>query len=934
LNYSISNSSEEFSEATVSVVITGDINSLNEIVAPNDVEVNATGLYTAVDLGIATATNDTGNAIAVNLVGNTLFTPGNHIAYWETAVEGAESNVTVSQKVVVHPLVSLSKDQVAVEGSDASVRVLLNGEAPAYPLTIPFSLSGNVDADDYVMNVESVDVESGTEAVITISIVDDGVAEADETLTITLGDVNKGSQFVHTITITEGNVAPTIDATLSQDDELRQVITPTDGLVTINSVVEDVNGDLVTVLWDYDSNIIVDEENSNKLVFDPSTLSIGTYSVLLTASDNNVDSLSSEKRIYFSVRDELVELTTADTDGDLISDNQEGYTDSDNDGIPDYLDSINECNVVPQRVSEQNSFLVEGDAGVCLRIGNTLVNGETGGIELTTEEFDTFAGESDIGNVNVGGIFDYIATGLPVIGQSYNVVVPQRKPIPANATYRKYNDVSGWHLFVEDAGNQLHSAPGQAGFCPPPLSHIWTEGLTEGHWCVQLTIVDGGAYDDDGVANGEIVDPGGVAVEASDNIAPIAVSDSVRVQGDALIIIDVLANDTDIDNDTLTLGVVTAKLGIVTVTTDNKIEYQAKTDFIGLDVVSYSVSDGQGGTASSTVTVEVFANQAPIVIDDVANTDDRTAIIIDVLNNDTDADNDALSVLSANVDFGSVFVNSDGSLTFTPDVGFDGVATISYEVTDGVNNSVLGEVSVQVTALETVTVANESKGGSMGIMLLLITALAAFRANMRLNIKKRSTSMLAVFIGLCSFNTSASDGWFVSGAIGKSTVIERIKTSDVNQVTDVKFDDTDTSFHFGLGYQFTDYSITLGYEKLGDTTARITGDTLDVTQFQESVIDVAPVLVDGLSIGGQYNLWSNEVFNLSAGLGILMWDLDYESHVQDDVVLVDDSGVDVFYKVQVAYQMTDKVAINLQATRYDLPYNDVNNIAVGVTYQF
>ena len=45
-------------------------------------------------------------------------------------------------------------------------------------------------------------------------------------------------------------------------------------------------------------------------------------------------------------------------------------------------------------------------------------------------------------------------------------------------------------------------------------------GLTEGHWCVQITIEDGGENDDDQLANNQIVDPGGVAVLITQNTLP------------------------------------------------------------------------------------------------------------------------------------------------------------------------------------------------------------------------------------------------------------------------------------------------------------------------------------------------------------------------------------------------------------------------------
>jgi hypothetical protein len=90
------------------------------------------------------------------------------------------------------------------------------------------------------------------------------------------------------------------------------------------------------------------------------------------------------------------------------------------------------------------------------------------------------------------------------------VVIPQQAAIPANAVYRKV--VNGlWQNFVEDANNSIASAPGANGFCPPPGDSVYTPGLTEGNWCVQITLMDGGPNDTDGDANNSVSDPGGVA---------------------------------------------------------------------------------------------------------------------------------------------------------------------------------------------------------------------------------------------------------------------------------------------------------------------------------------------------------------------------------------------------------------------------------------
>ena len=65
----------------------------------------------------------------------------------------------------------------------------------------------------------------------------------------------------------------------------------------------------------------------------------------------------------------------------------------------------------------------------------------------------------------------------------------------------------------------MHWPPqrGVAGSCPSAADSSWTADLTEGDFCLKLTIVDGGANDADGIANGTIVDPVGIA-GASTNV--------------------------------------------------------------------------------------------------------------------------------------------------------------------------------------------------------------------------------------------------------------------------------------------------------------------------------------------------------------------------------------------------------------------------------
>ncbi|KNC65015.1 hypothetical protein AC626_25830, partial [Pseudoalteromonas rubra] len=322
---------------------------------------------------------------------------------------------------------------------------------------------------------------------------------------------------------------------------------------------------------------------------------------------------------------------------------------------------------------------------------------------------------------NIGGLFDFIATGLPQAGDTYTIVIPQRRPIPANAVYRKLKN-DEWVDFVVSGGNAILSAAGEPGYCPPPGSNEWTEGLAEGDWCVQLQIVDGGPNDDDGMANRSVVDPGGIAVPKTNNTLPVATADEVTIASGQQITIDVLENDTDADGNTLTITGATVDFGAVSIV-DNKLVYTPPATFVGVATIEYSISDGQGGTSNSQAIVNLTVNSAPTAMLDVASTDDRTSLVIDVLANDSDADGDELFLISAVATHGKATINIDGTLTYEPKVGFSGEDIIVYQVRDSKDAVSKGIVKVTVSGYQTVNVENKSSGGLGGLLVIMMSAL-------------------------------------------------------------------------------------------------------------------------------------------------------------------------------------------------------------------
>lgn len=135
------------------------------------------------------------------------------------------------------------------------------------------------------------------------------------------------------------------------------------------------------------------------------------------------------------------------------------------------------------------------------------------------------------------------------------------------------------------------------------------------------------------------------------------------------------------------------------------ITYTPDPDFFGVDCFFYDISDGSL-TDTATVCVTVTAvNDAPSANDDAATTEEDTAVVVPVLDNDSDVDGDPLAaVLVTGPSNGFLTLNPDGSFIYTPAVGFSGTDSFTYQSSDGVASD---------TATVTITVRDAGSPGRM-----------------------------------------------------------------------------------------------------------------------------------------------------------------------------------------------------------------------------
>jgi uncharacterized repeat protein (TIGR01451 family) len=210
--------------------------------------------------------------------------------------------------------------------------------------------------------------------------------------------------------------------------------------------------------------------------------------------------------------------------------------------------------------------------------------------------------------------------------------------------------------------------------------------------------------------------------------APRAEPDAVTTLQNGTVTVDPLVNDTPGTGATLdpstvlladpatgdwTTSVTISGEGTWTVDpATGAVTFDPEPGFTGGATVTYQVTDSDGNTATSTVSVTVTP-VTPVAADDTATTPYSTAVTVPVLGNDTAGDasaplvpssvrlvdpatGDPVTVLVVAGE-GTWTVNPDGTITFTPAAGFEGTATpVTYQVADTNGTTTSATVTVTV----------------------------------------------------------------------------------------------------------------------------------------------------------------------------------------------------------------------------------------------
>ncbi|HHY0493566.1 tandem-95 repeat protein [Vibrio parahaemolyticus] len=578
-----------------------------------------------------------------------------------TATDPSGESISQTVDFTVVPVVDIKADSTnVVEDTPTIINVLGNDTFEGADKVV------SLDAENSPKNGTVIVNNDGT---VTYTPDDNYVGEDTFTYVVTSGGVSEST----TVTV---NVTPVNDAPVAKDDI---ATTQEDTAVTIDVLPNDtdIDGDTLRI----DSASVPSDQGTveivdGKLVFTPAENFNGDAEITYTVTDGE---LTDEAKVSVTVNPvndaptikvDAVESITEDavsTDTVVAT-----LTVRDTDTSEDQL-------TVSLENNSNGYFVLVGDEVKLTQAGVDAVNND----ELNLKDLTISASVSD--GVN------------PAANDSDSLIVNRVNDVPtvenAIADQELSEDFATYTIDLNDAFKDSDSA---LNFSVSGNSNVLVS-IENGIATISPTADWNGSE----TLTFTATDPSGESISqrVDFTVASVAdiVADKATVVEDTPTIIKVLGNDTfEGDDKVVSLDTNNGPAnGTVSINPDGSVTYTPNDNYHGTDSFTYIVTSG-GVSESTTVNVDVTpVNDAPVAKDDIATTQEDTAVTIDVLSNDTDVDGDKLSIQSATVPEAQGKVEIvDGKLVFTPAENFNGHAEITYTVTDG---QLTDEAKVTVT---------------------------------------------------------------------------------------------------------------------------------------------------------------------------------------------------------------------------------------------
>jgi hypothetical protein len=199
------------------------------------------------------------------------------------------------------------------------------------------------------------------------------------------------------------------------------------------------------------------------------------------------------------------------------------------------------------------------------------------------------------------------------------------------------------------------------------------------------------------------------------NSVPIANDDDYQINQDQTTLFNVIANDSDADNDNLAIqNTGLAQHGSVSVS-NGQIQYTPNSGYAGTDSFTYTITDGFGESAPAIVTVTINAiNQPPLAVADNAEVliGNNSSVDINVLGNDSDPEGDTLTIVGfTDGGKGSVSLVNNTLRYTTNSSKSRGGDSFSYTISDGLSTAT---ATVNVSIVRSLSDGGDDGDGTSG----------------------------------------------------------------------------------------------------------------------------------------------------------------------------------------------------------------------------
>ncbi|ENP8457288.1 tandem-95 repeat protein, partial [Photobacterium damselae] len=739
---------------TDTITVTVNVTPVNDAPVGEDVSVETqeetavTGQLTATDvdgdnLTFKPGTNPENGQVTVNADGSWEYVPNPDFngedSFTVVVDDGNGGTDTITVTVNVTPV------------NDAPVGEDVSAETPEETAVTGQLTATDADGDNLTFK-PGTNPENGS-----VTVNPDGSWEyvpnpdfnGEDSFTVVVDDGNGGSD---TITVTV-NVTPVNDAPVGEDVSAE---TQEETAVTGQLTATDADGDNLTFKpgtnpengsvtvnpdgsWEYVPNTDFNGEDSFTVVVDDGNGGTDTITVTVNVTPENDapvgENVSAETQEETAVTGQL---TATDADGDNLtfkpgSDPTNGSVTVNPDGSWEYVPNTD--------FNGEDSFTVEVDDGnggtdtITVTVNVTPVNDAPEGEDVTAETQEetavtgqltaidvdgdnlTFKPGSNPENgqvtVNADGSWEYVPNpdfngedsftvvvddgngGTDTITVTVNVTPVNDAPVgeDVSAETQEETAVTGQLTATDVDGDNLTFKPGS----DPTNGQVTVN--PDGSWeYVPNTDFNGEdsftVVVDDGNGGSDTIT---VTVNVTPvNDAPIGEDVTAETQEETAVTGQLTATDVDGDNLTFKPGSDPTN-GQVTVNPDGSWEYVPNSDFNGEDSFTVVVDDGNGGTDTITVTVNVTpVNDAPVGEDVTTETQEETAVTGQLTATDVDGDNLTFKP-GTNPENGQVTVNADGSWEYVPNTDFNGEDSFTVVVDDGNGGSDTITVTVNVT---------------------------------------------------------------------------------------------------------------------------------------------------------------------------------------------------------------------------------------------